>query len=189
MAQLSQLYVTTGKTIALTIWTFVSRKMSLLFNTLPRFAFAFLPRSNRLLISWRQSSSAVLLEPKKRILSPLLPFPPYCLPCSSGAGCHDLSFLKSSLQPSLSLSFTFNKRLFSSSLLSAIRFWKTQQWPQDLKRSILIPVLKKGSTKECANLTIGQLHSSPMLVRSWLKSCVLIFSIMQTRTSRCPSWV
>ena len=64
--QLSQLYVTTGKTIALTIWTFVGRVMSLLFNTLSRFVIAFLPRSNHLLISWLQSPSTVLLEPKKR---------------------------------------------------------------------------------------------------------------------------
>ena len=66
MVQLSQLYATTGTTVALTIQTFVGRVMSLLFNTLPRFVIAFLPRSNRLLISWLQSPSAVILEPKKR---------------------------------------------------------------------------------------------------------------------------
>ena len=65
MVQLSQLYVTTGKTIALTIWIFVSRVMSLLFNTLSRFVTAFLPRSNSL-ISWLQSPSRVILLPKKR---------------------------------------------------------------------------------------------------------------------------
>ena len=64
--QLSQLYVTTEKTIALTIWTFVGRVMSLLFNTLSGFIIAFLPRSKCLLSSWLQSSSAVSLEPKKR---------------------------------------------------------------------------------------------------------------------------
>ena len=58
--QLSQPYVTTEKTIVLTIWTFVSRVMSLLFNTLSRFVIAFLPRSNRLLISWLQSPSTVI---------------------------------------------------------------------------------------------------------------------------------
>ena len=63
--QLSQPYMTTGKTIALTIQTFVSRVMSLLFNTLSRFVIAFLPRSNHLLMSWLQSPSAVILEPKK----------------------------------------------------------------------------------------------------------------------------
>ena len=54
------------KTIALTIWTFVGRVMSLLFNILSRFVIVFLPRSNRLLISWLQSPSAVILESKKR---------------------------------------------------------------------------------------------------------------------------
>ena len=56
---------TTGKTIALTLWTFVGRVMSLLFNTLSRFVIAFLPRSTHL-ISWPQSLSTVILEPKKR---------------------------------------------------------------------------------------------------------------------------
>ena len=65
-AQLSQPYVTTGKTIALTIQTFTGRVMSLLFNTLSRFVIAFLPRNNHLLISWLQSPSAVILESKKR---------------------------------------------------------------------------------------------------------------------------
>ena len=66
MVHLSQLYVTTGKTIALTIQTFVGRVMSLLFNTLSRLVITFLPRSNRLMISWLQSQSVVILEPKKR---------------------------------------------------------------------------------------------------------------------------
>ena len=58
--------VTTGKTAALTIWTFVGKMTSLLFNTLSRFVIAFLPRNNCLLISWFQSPSSVILEPKKR---------------------------------------------------------------------------------------------------------------------------
>ena len=57
--------MTTGKTIALTRWTFVSKGMSLLFNMLPRLFIAFLTRSKHLLISWLQSLSAVILEPKK----------------------------------------------------------------------------------------------------------------------------
>ena len=64
MIQLSYLYITTGQTIALTIWIFVDTVMSLLFNTLFRFVIVFLPRSKRLLISWLQSVSAVILEPK-----------------------------------------------------------------------------------------------------------------------------
>ena len=65
MVQLSHPYMTTGKTIALTRWTFVSKVMPLLFNMLSRFLIAFPPRSKRLLISWLQSLSAVILEPKK----------------------------------------------------------------------------------------------------------------------------
>ena len=62
MVQLSHPYMTTGKTIALSIWTFVSKVMSLLFNMLSRFVIALLPRSKCLLISWLQSPSAVILE-------------------------------------------------------------------------------------------------------------------------------
>ena len=65
MVHLSNSYTTTGKTITLTIWTFVSKVMSLLFNILSRLVIAFLPRSKHLLISWLQSPSAVILEPKK----------------------------------------------------------------------------------------------------------------------------
>ena len=65
MVQLSHPYVTSGKTIALTRWTFVSKVISLLFNTLSRLVIAFLLRSKSLLISWLQSPSAVILEPKK----------------------------------------------------------------------------------------------------------------------------
>ena len=63
IVQLSHLYMTTGKTIALTRWTFVDKVMSLLFNMLCRLVITFLPRSKRLLISWLQSPSAVILEP------------------------------------------------------------------------------------------------------------------------------
>ena len=63
--QFSHPYVTTGKTIALTRWTFVGKVMSLLFNMLSRLVITFLPRGKRLLISWLQSPSAVILEPKK----------------------------------------------------------------------------------------------------------------------------
>ena len=69
MIQLSHSYITTGKTIDLTIQTFVGKVTSLLFNTLSRFVIAFLPRSRRLLISWLQSPSAVILEPPKKSLA------------------------------------------------------------------------------------------------------------------------
>ena len=65
MVQLSHLYMTTGKTTVLTIWTFVSKVTSLLFNMLSRFVIVFRPRNKHLSISWLQSPSMVILEPKK----------------------------------------------------------------------------------------------------------------------------
>ena len=65
IVQLSHPYTTMGKTRALTIWTFVGKVISLLFNMLSRFVIAFLPRCKHLLISWPQPPSAVILEPKK----------------------------------------------------------------------------------------------------------------------------
>ena len=65
MVQLSHPYVTIGKTIALTRWTFVGKVMSLLFHMLFRLVIAFLPRSKHLLISWLQSPFILILEPQK----------------------------------------------------------------------------------------------------------------------------
>ena len=129
MVQLSHPYMTTEKAIALTRRTFVSKVMSLLLNMLSRLVIAFLPRSKRLLISWLQSPSAVILEsPKIKSLTVSIVSPIY-LPWSDETRCHDLSFLNVevffwmlSFKPIFSLSFfTFTKRLFSSSLLSAIK--------------------------------------------------------------------
>ena len=132
IVQLSHPYMTTGKTIAMTRWTFVGKVMSLLFNMLSRLVITFLPRSKHLLISWMQSPSAVILEPRNiksatvSIVSPFI--------------CHEvmepdamiLVFWMLSFKATFSLSsFTFIKRwssssrrssrLFSSSSLSAIR--------------------------------------------------------------------
>ena len=74
MVQLSHPYMTTGKTIVLTTWTFVGKAMSLLFSMLSRFVMAFLPRSKHVLISWMQSPSSVILEPKK--IKSVSSFPP-----------------------------------------------------------------------------------------------------------------
>ena len=77
IVQLSHPYMTTRKTIALTRWTFVDKVMSLLFNMLSRLVITFLPRSKRLLISWLQSPSAVILEPKKIVSHCFHCFPIY----------------------------------------------------------------------------------------------------------------
>ena len=79
MVQLSHPYMTTGKTIALTRWTFVGKVLSLLLNMLSRLVITFLPRSKHLLISWLKSSSAVILEPPKLSLT-LFPLFPHLFP-------------------------------------------------------------------------------------------------------------
>ena len=92
MIQLSHPYMTIGKTIALTRWTFVGKVVSLLFNMFSRLVIAFLPRNKRLLISWMQTPSAVILEPKRRKSHCFHCFPIY-LPRSDRTRCNDLRFL------------------------------------------------------------------------------------------------
>ena len=114
--------MTTGKTIALIRWTFVGKVMSLFFNMLSHLVIAFLPRNKHLLVSWLQSPSAVILEPKKiksvtiSIVSPSI--------------CHEVMVLDAMISAFWMLSFrsafslpyfTFIKRFFSSFLLSCIR--------------------------------------------------------------------
>ena len=85
-------YMTIAKTTALTIWTSVGKVMPLILNMLSRLVIAFLPKSKHLLISWLQSPSAVILEPKKIVCHCFHCFPIY-LPWSDRIACHDLSFL------------------------------------------------------------------------------------------------
>ena len=89
IVQFSHPYMTTGKNIALTRWTFVGNVMSLLFNMLSRLVIAFLPKCKCLSISWLQFPSAVILEPKK-IKSVTVSI---VSPSSDGTGCHNLHFL------------------------------------------------------------------------------------------------
>ena len=122
MIQFAHLYMTTGKSIALTTRTCVGKVTSLLFNILSRFVIAFLPRSKHLLISWLQSPSAVILEPKKiksvtiSIVSPSIHHEVMVLDAMI------LVFWMLSFKPTCPLfSFSFIKKLFSSSSLSAGR--------------------------------------------------------------------
>ena len=123
MVQISHPYMTIGKTIALTRQTFVSKVMSLLFNMLSRLVIAFLPRSKHLLISWLQSSSAVILEPKKRkpvtvsIVSPFI--------CHEVMGLDAMIFVfwTLSFKPVFSFSFfTFLLSLSSRGSLVLLHF-------------------------------------------------------------------
>ena len=93
IVQLSHRYMTTGKTIALTRWTFVDKVMSLLFNKLSRLVITFFPRSKHLLISWLKSLSAVILEPPKNKVWHCFHCFPIYFPWSDGTRCHDLRFL------------------------------------------------------------------------------------------------
>ena len=121
MVQLSHPYMTTGKTIALTKWTFVDKMMSLLFNTLSRLVMTFLPRRKCLLISWLPSPSVVILEPRNKVCHCFHCFS-NCLPWSDGTGAMILVSWMLSFKPAFSLSyFTFIKGPFSSSSLSDIR--------------------------------------------------------------------
>ena len=91
MVHISHPYMTTGKTIAWTIWTFFGKVISLLFHMLSRIVIAFLQRSKHLLISWLQPPSAVILEPNK--VSHCFHCFPIYFPWNDGTGCHDLCFL------------------------------------------------------------------------------------------------
>ena len=121
IVQISHPYMTTGKTIALTRQTFVSKVMSVLFNMLSRLLITFLPRSKRLLISWLQSPSAVIIDPRKIKSAILSTVSPFICHEVMGLDAMILVFWMLSFKPTFSLSsLTFIKGLFSSSL-SAVR--------------------------------------------------------------------
>ena len=122
VVQLSHPYMTTGKTIALTRQTFVSKVMSVFFNMLSKLVMAFLPRSKHLLISWLQSPSTLVLEPRKiKSVTVSVVSPSICHEVM-GPDAMILVFWMLSFKPTFSLSsFTLIKRFFTFSLLSAIR--------------------------------------------------------------------
>ena len=127
--QLSHPYMSTGKTITLIRWTFVGKVMSLLFNMLSRLVITFLLRSKCLLISWLQSPSAVILEPKKIKAGTVSIVSPSIYHEMMGPDAMILVWWILSFKPTFSLSsFTFIKRLFSFSSLSAIRVCHLHIW-------------------------------------------------------------
>ena len=143
-----------------------------------RYVIAFLPRSRHLLILWLQSPSAVILEPKKIKSVTVSTVSPSLCHEAMGADAMIFVFRMSSFKPVFSLSsFTLIKRLFRSSSLSAIsvlvlhsicqQIWKTQQWPQDWKRSVFIPIPKKGNVKECTDCRTIVLisHTSKVMLK------------------------
>ena len=121
IVQLSHPYMTTGKTTALTRWTFVGKVMCLLFNMLSRLVITFIPRSKHFLISWLQSPSAVILEPQKEKSDTVSTVSPSISHEVMGPDAVILVFWMLTFQPTYHSSFTFIKRIFNSSSLSAIR--------------------------------------------------------------------
>ena len=184
MVQLSHPYMTTGETIALTRRTFVSKVMCLLFNMLSRLVIAFLPRSKHLLISWLQSSSAGILEPPK--------IKPPTVSIVSPSICHEvmrsdamiLVFLMLSFKPAFSLSyFTFIKRFFNSSLLSAIRVVSSAHL-RLLKflLKILIPACASSSPAFCMMYSAYKLNKQSDNIQPW----GALFSIWNQSAVPCP---
>ena len=155
MVQLSHPYMTTG-------WTFVGKVMSLLFNMLSGLVITFLPRSKHLLISWLQSPSAVILEPKK--------IKPVTISTLSPSVCHEvmgpdtmiLIFWKLSFKPAFLLSsFISIKRFFSFSSLSAIRVVSSAYLKLLIfLPAVLIPVCASSS------LTFPVIYSAYKLISS-----------------------
>ena len=143
--------MTSGKTIALTRWTFVGKVMSLLFNTLSMLVTNFLPRSKCLLISWLQSPSAVILEPSKIKFDTVSTVSPSISHEVIGLDAMILVFWMLSFKPTFSLSsFTFIKRLFSSSSLSARRVVSSAY----LRLLIFLPAMEYYSAIKRWNLNI-----------------------------------
>ena len=139
--------MTTGKIIALTKWNFVGKVMSLLFNMLSRLVITFLSSSKLLLISWLQSSSAVILEPPKIKSATVSNVSPSI--------CHEVMdpdamifvFWMLRFKPPFSLSsFTFIKRLFSSSSISAIR----EESSVYLRLLIFLPAILIPASASCS---------------------------------------
>ena len=160
----------TGKTIALAIWTFVSKIMSLLFSMLSMLVIAFLPRSKHLFISWLQSSSKVILGPKKiKSVSVAIVFPSICREVM-GPDAMILVFQMLSFEPTFSLfSFTFIKRLFSSSSLSTIRVMSSAYLRLLIFfLAILIPVCASSSPAFCMMYSAWKLNKLyPALIYSF----------------------
>ena len=141
--------MTTGKTIALTKRTFVGKVISLLLNILSRLVITFFPSSKRLLISWLQSPSAVILEPPKIKSSTVSP-----------SICHEVMVPVELFQI---------LKDDAVQVLHSIcqQIWKTQQWPQDWKRSVFILIPKKDNAKECSNYCTIELisHASKVMLK------------------------
>ena len=169
--QLSHPYMTTANTKALTRQNFVGQVMSLLFNMLSRLFITFLPRGKHLLISWLQSPSAVILEPKKvKSVTVSIVSPSICPICHEvmGPDAKILVFWMLSFNPSFSLSsFTFIKRLFSS-LISAIKVMSSAYLRLLIfLLAILIPACASSSLAFCMMYSAYKLNKQGDNIQPW----------------------
>ena len=176
--------MTTGKTIALTIWIFVCKVKYLFFNILYRFVIAFLPRSKHLFISWLQLLSAVILEPKKIKSGTISSFPQYMWHevMEQDAMILDLIFfLMFSFKWDFSLSFTLMKSLFSSPSLSAIRvllFAYLRLFRFSL--TVLIPACDSSS------LAFHMMHAYKLNKQGGnIQSCLILFPVLNQLVFPC----
>ena len=168
MVQLSHPYTTTGKTIALTRWTFVGKVMSLLFNMLSRLVIAFLPRSKRLSISWLQSPSSVILESKKIKSVTVSTFPLSIYHEVMGSDAMIFGFWMLSFKAAFSLSCTFIKRFFSSSLLSAIKVVTSAYLRLFIfLPAIWIPAYASSSPAFCMMFSAKKLNNQSDNIQPW----------------------
>ena len=169
MVQFSHLYMTTGKTIALTRRTFVSKVMFLLFNILSRLVIAFFPRSQHLLTAWLKLPSAVILEPPKIKSATVSTVSPSIYHELMGPDATILVFWMLSFKPTFSLSsFTFIKRLFSSSSFFAIRVVPSAYLKLLIfLLVILIPAYASSSQAFCMMYSAYKLHKQGDHVQPW----------------------
>ena len=189
MVQLSHPYMTTGKTIASTIWTFVGKVMCLLFNTLSRFVIAFLPGSKHLLIPCWQSWYAVILEPKKiKSLTVSTVSPTICHEVM-GLDAMIFFFWMLTFKPASSCSsFTF-KRLFSSSSLSAIRVVSSSYLRLLIfLLAILIPVWALSSPAFHMMYSAYKLNKQDDNMQPWLIPFPTVQSVVPCPVLTVASW-
>ena len=178
MVQLLHPYKTTGKIVTLTIWTFVAKAMSLLFNMLSKLVIVFLS------ISWLLSPAAVILEPckwglqRKYDLS-LFQFFAHLFPWSDGTRCYDLRFWMLSFKPAFSFSsFTFSKWLFSTCSISTI-------WVLSSAFLRLLIFLPEILISTCVSSSLDFTWCTLLLLLSHF-SCVRLCATPQTAAHQAP---
>jgi len=175
MVQLSQPYVTTGKTTALTKRIFVGKVMSLLFNMLPKLVITFLPRNKRLLISWLQSPTAMILEPPKIKSLTVSIFSPSI--------CHEVMRLDAMI-------FVFWMWVLSQNSLSSYCIAKYTWQEKKVGNLITLKLLPGGSSKSskrlCVSVCDGKWYS--LHSEDYQKSCFCLFMGRVKRRTGISVW-